>query len=94
MIDANHPVRIVNQVIEQIDSHKVTESINKIHAALKDKPVNKKINQKLKYAARNWPDKLDQYDKQEKILEGFRRFMLTGCDKVEIEVGLLVSLVI
>jgi transposase len=71
LIDANHPVRIVNQVIEKIDSQKITDTIAKINEALKDKPVSKKVSQKLKYN------------------KGFKRFILRGCEKVEIEAGLL-----
>ena len=55
---------------EQIDSRKVVDTINKINEALKDKPVSKKVGQKLKYAAKNWPNALDRYDNQEKLLNG------------------------
>ncbi len=65
---------------EQIDSQKVTDTINKINEALKDKPVSKKVIQKLKYAARNWPESLDRYDIQEKILNGRNSFSKTDPD--------------
>ena len=55
---------------EQIDSQKVADTISKINEALKDKPVSKKVSQKLKYAAKNWPGNLEKYDNQEKILKG------------------------
>ena len=35
---------------DTIDPEKVTDTINKINEALKDKPVSKKVTQKLKYA--------------------------------------------
>ena len=72
MIEANHPVRIVNRVIDQIeiDPKKVADTITKINEALKDKPVSKKVTQKLKFAAKNWPVNLEKYDQQEKILQG------------------------
>ena len=65
---------------EQIDSQKVTDTINKINEALKDKPVSKKVSQKLKYAAKNWPDTLNRYDNQEKILNGRNSYSKTDPD--------------
>ncbi len=53
---------------EKIDSEKLTESINTINAALKDKKVDKGIKQKLNYARKNWPAALDKYEQQEKVL--------------------------
>jgi len=53
---------------EKIDSEKVKETIEKINEALKDKPVSKEIKQKLKNAKNNWPEALDRYEKQEKII--------------------------
>jgi len=47
---------------EQIDEKKVEETIAKINEALKDKPVSKKVAQKLKYAKKNWPGNLAKYD--------------------------------
>jgi hypothetical protein len=37
----------------KIDAAKVTQTIDAINEALKDKPVSKKVSQKLKYAAKN-----------------------------------------
>ena len=53
---------------EKIDAQKVTATIEKINAALKDKPVNKEVKQKLNYAKKTWPSALDKYEQQEKIL--------------------------
>ncbi|MFM6984643.1 MAG: IS1182 family transposase [Chitinophagaceae bacterium] len=53
---------------DKIDSEKVRETIAKIDAALKDKPVNKTVKQKLNYAKNKWPDALDRYESQEAIL--------------------------
>lgn len=53
---------------DKIDSEKVKETIEKIDAALKDKPVTKEIKQKLNYARKKWPEALDKYEAQEKIL--------------------------
>jgi transposase len=55
----------------EIDGQKVTDTVNKINEALKDKPVSKKVSQKLKYAEKNWPKNLQRYDEQEKILNGY-----------------------
>lgn len=53
---------------DKIDSKNVKETIEKIDAALKDQEVPKDVKQKLNYARKNWPAKLKQYRKQEKIL--------------------------
>ena len=42
------------------------KTIDRIDKALADKPVDKKVKQKLNYAKKNWPDNLDKYDEQEK----------------------------
>ncbi len=53
---------------DKIDSEKMSETIDTINAALKDKEVDKKIKQKLNYAKNHWPAALDKYEQQEKIL--------------------------
>lgn len=53
---------------DKIDGQKVKNVIEQINEALKDKEVPKKIKQKLNYAKKNWPGKLDHYQEQEKIL--------------------------
>ena len=53
---------------DKIDKQKVEQTIAKIDAALKNKPINKQVKQKLNYAKKNWPDALDKYERQEKIL--------------------------
>ena len=65
---------------EQIDAQKVADTISKINEALKDKPISKKVSQKLKYAAKNWPGALDRYDDQEKILNGRNSYSKTDPD--------------
>jgi IS5 family transposase len=65
---------------EQIDAQKVADTISKINEALKDKPISKKVSQKLKYAAKNWPDALDRYDDQEKVLNGRNSYSKTDPD--------------
>ena len=63
-----------------IDRKKVEETIEKIDEALKDKPVNKQIKQKLNYAKKNWPKNLKKYAEQEKILNGRNSFSKTDTD--------------
>lgn len=52
----------------EIDADKVEQTIQKINEALKDKPVDPKVKQKLKYAQKNWPANLHKYQAQEKIM--------------------------
>jgi transposase len=51
-----------------IDKEKVKQTIEKINEVLRDKEVPKDIKQKLGYAAKQWPAKLDQYEEQQKVL--------------------------
>lgn len=53
---------------DQIDAEKVEKTIDKINEALKDKPVSKKVKEKLGYAKKNWPANLKRYEAQEKII--------------------------
>jgi len=53
---------------DQIDSEKVEQTIEKINEALADKPVDKKVKQKLNYAKKNWPSNLRKYERQESQL--------------------------
>jgi transposase len=65
---------------EEIDSEKVSKTIESINKALKDKPVDKKKRQKLNYAKKNWPKNLDKYEEQEKILGDRNSFSKTDHD--------------
>jgi transposase len=62
---------------EKIDSTEVQETIDRIDAVLKDKDVSKDVKQKLSYARKNWPSKLKQYARQEKILAGRNSYSKT-----------------
>ena len=54
---------------DKIDAGKVKQTIEKIDAALKDKcGVSKTVKQKLNYAKKHWPQALDRYQAQEKIM--------------------------
>lgn len=65
---------------EKIDQEKVRETIEKIDKALKDKPINKKVKQKLNYARKNWPENLKKYEEQEKVLGKRSSFSKTDPD--------------
>lgn len=47
---------------------KVKATIEKIDQALKGKPVDKKVKQKLGYVKKSWPENVAKYNEQEKIL--------------------------
>lgn len=65
---------------DKIDREKVAETVAKIDAVLKDKPgVSNKIKQKLNYAKKHWPDALERYEVQEKII-GERRSSYSKTD--------------
>jgi transposase len=53
---------------EKIDQESVLKTIESIDKALKGKPVNKEVKQKLNYARKNWPENLKKYEQQEKTL--------------------------
>ena len=65
---------------DKIDAEKVEQTIKKIDEALRDKPVNKQIKQKLNYAKKNWPNNLKKYAAQEKILNGRNSYSKTDTD--------------
>lgn len=62
---------------DKIDSKHVKAAIEKIDAVLKNVEVNKEVKQKLSYAKKQWPVKLKQYAKQEKILAGRNSYSKT-----------------
>ena len=62
---------------DKADAKSVEQTIEKISAALKDKKISGDIKQKLNYARKQWPGKLKQYAKQEKILKGRNSYSKT-----------------
>jgi transposase len=52
----------------ELDAEQVSKTIETINEAIKDKPIDKKVKQKLNYAKRNWPQNMAKYKKQEEIL--------------------------
>lgn len=65
---------------EKIDPEKVKETVRQIEQALADKPVKKKIKQKLEYAKKHWPGNLARYQAQEEILAGRKSYSKTDPD--------------
>ena len=67
--------------LKKISREAVNEYVDRINAALKDKDIDAKVRQKLSYAKKNWPEALDKYEAQEKILgEGRSSYSKTDHD--------------
>jgi len=64
----------------EIDPDKVRETIERIDAALANKPVDKKVKQKLNYAKKNWPKNLKRYEGQKETLGKRNSFSKTDHD--------------
>lgn len=65
---------------KEVDSEKVTQTIEKINEVLKDKKVDSKVRQKLNYAKKNWADNLEKYKKQQELLEDRNSYSKTDTD--------------
>jgi len=65
---------------EELDADQVNKTIETINEAIKDKPIEKKIKQKLNYAKRNWPQNMAKYNKQEDILGSRNSYSKTDPD--------------
>jgi transposase len=65
---------------ERIDQESVRRTIENIDKALKGKPVNKKVKQKLDYARKNWPENLKKYEQQKKHLGDRNSYSKTDPD--------------
>lgn len=59
---------------------KVSQTVDKINQALQGKSVDKKVKQKLNYAKKNWPAKLEEYAQQEQVLGGRNSYSKTDPD--------------
>lgn len=64
----------------RIDAQKVQQTIERIDQTLSDKPISKKVRQKLNYAKKNWPKNLKKYEHQEKLLKQRKSFSKTDVD--------------
>ncbi len=64
-----------------ISRDKVEQAIEKIDKILRDKEdVSKKVKQKLNYARNKWPEAIEKYEAQEKILDGRNSYSKTDPD--------------
>jgi len=54
--------------------------VEQIDRVLKKKKIPSRVRQKINYARKNWPQKLDQYQQQEQILKGRNSFSKTDTD--------------
>ncbi len=64
----------------QLDAEQVSKTIQRINEAIKDKPVDKKVKQKLNYAKRHWPQNMAKYKQQEQILGDRNSYSKTDPD--------------
>lgn len=64
----------------ELDAKQVRKTIDSINEAIKDKPVDKKIKQKLNYAKRHWPQNMAKYNAQEKVLGDRNSYSKTDPD--------------
>ena len=66
---------------DKIDKEKVEQTIAGINDMLKDKPVPVKVKQQLKRAAKKWPEMLERYEQQERVIgEGRNSYSKTDPD--------------
>lgn len=63
-----------------IDAEKLTQAVNQIEEAIRDKEVPKKVKQKLQYAKKNFAAKLNEYEAKEAVLEGRNSYSKTDTD--------------
>lgn len=64
-----------------ITAEKVKATVERIDAALRDKPdASKKVKARVAYAKKNWPEALEKYAKQEQTLNGRNSYSKTDPD--------------
>lgn len=63
-----------------VTREKIEQVVDQIDKALEGKDVPKAIRQKLNNAKKKWPEQLDRYDEQEKILAGRNSYSKTDPD--------------
>lgn len=64
----------------KVDAEMVKQTIATIDEALKDKPVTKKVKQKLKYGKKQWESNLQRYEQQEEVLGKRNSYSKTDTD--------------
>jgi len=65
---------------QDVTPEQVVELVERIEQALDGVEADKKVIQKLRYAKKNWPQTLQRYDEQEKILDGRNSYSKTDKD--------------
>lgn len=60
-----------------IDAEKVRHTITAIEEAIKETPLPKKVKQKLHYAKKKYPEKLEEYKRKEECLHGRNSYSKT-----------------
>jgi len=65
---------------QEVTPQKVEEVIERIQEVLQDVEADKKVTQKLRYAKKNWPQTLQRYEQQGKILDGRNSYSKTDPD--------------
>ena len=63
-----------------ISAEHVKQTVAKIDEALRDKPIKKKIRQKLNYVKKHWVENITRYEAQEKILKTRNSYSKTDTD--------------
>jgi transposase len=63
-----------------INPQAVKRTIDEINEALREKEIDPKVKQKLNYAKKNWPGKLEEYEQREKQLAGRNSLSKTDPD--------------
>ena len=71
---------MTGKIAEDISSEKVREVVEKIDETLRDVDCDKKIKQKVKRVKKAWPEQLERYEQQEKILQGRNSYSKTDPD--------------
>lgn len=65
---------------DEIEPEKVKQTIEQIDKALEKKKADKKVKQKLSYARRHWPKKLQEYKARQEVLSGRNSYAKTDPD--------------
>lgn len=68
------------QSVEDVNVEKVKDAIETINKILKDTRADKKVKQEVRRIAKAWPEQLENYQKQGKILDGRNSFSKTDPD--------------
>lgn len=65
---------------EDINATKVSQIVERIDEALRDVDCERKIKQKVRRVSKAWPEQLERYEDQKKILQGRNSYSKTDTD--------------